>query len=143
LNAGVATVFLLTVRVFWGWQFAETGWGKLHHLARVTQFFSSLGIPLPALTAALVGTLEFAGGIFLILGLASRFWALLLCLNMLIAYITDGSAQLLSVFSDPGKFYGYDAFPFLFAALVILCFGPGRIALDRIVVPQIRRLCFT
>src|ERR1700744_705982 len=43
--------FLLAVRLYWGWQFAQTGWGKLHNLARITEFFRSLGIPFPAFNA--------------------------------------------------------------------------------------------
>jgi putative oxidoreductase len=142
LATPVATGFLLLVRLFWGWQFAETGWGKLHHLGRVTQFFTSLGIPFPAFSAALVGSIEFAGGVFLILGLAARFWALLLSVSLAVAYLTDGRQQLLALFSDASKFYGYDAFPFLFASLVILSFGAGAIALDAIFIPQLRRRCF-
>ena len=28
---------LLAIRLYWGWQFAQDGWGKLTHLARVTR----------------------------------------------------------------------------------------------------------
>jgi putative oxidoreductase len=35
--------FLLVVRLYWGWQFMQTGWGKLHNLARVTQFLYVTG----------------------------------------------------------------------------------------------------
>ena len=41
-----------------------------------------------------------------------------------------GRENLLSVFSDPGKFYGDDAYTFLFASVLILIFGPGKIAID-------------
>ena len=37
--------FLLAVRLYWGWQLMQSGWGKLHNIAGVTQFFSSLGLP--------------------------------------------------------------------------------------------------
>lgn len=33
------------LRVYRGVQMAQTGWGKLHSLVRVTSFFASLGIP--------------------------------------------------------------------------------------------------
>jgi putative oxidoreductase len=26
--------FLLFVRLYWGWQLAQSGWGKLHHLSK-------------------------------------------------------------------------------------------------------------
>ena len=33
---------LLFVRLYWGWQFAQTGWGKLHNQAKVIDFFRLL-----------------------------------------------------------------------------------------------------
>ena len=60
--------FLLLVRLYWGWQFMQTGWGKLHNLAQVAQFFAGLGIPAPGPTALFVGCVEFFGGLLLILG---------------------------------------------------------------------------
>jgi putative oxidoreductase len=122
--------FLLAVRLYWGWQFAQTGWGKLQHLPRVTNFFATLGIPAPALSAVAISWLELAGGIGLALGLGSRFWALLLTGDMFVAYLTAGRQNLLAIFSDPGKFYGDDAYTFLFASLLILTFGPGKFAVD-------------
>ncbi|HEX2775989.1 MAG TPA: DoxX family membrane protein, partial [Candidatus Acidoferrales bacterium] len=37
--------FLLVVRLYWGWQLSQNGWGKLHNLSHVTEFFASLGLP--------------------------------------------------------------------------------------------------
>ena len=34
------SLLLLAIRLYWGWQFAQDGWGKLTHLARVTEFFA-------------------------------------------------------------------------------------------------------
>lgn len=125
--ASMQSVFLLAVRLYWGWQFAVTGWGKLQHLPKITGFFGSLGIPFPAFSAFSVSWLEFVGGILLALGVGSRFIALLLAGDMFVAYLTAGRANLLQIFSDPGKFYGDDAFTFLFASLLILLFGSGRV----------------
>ena len=122
--------FLLFVRVYWGAQLAQNGWGKLHNLAHVAEFFSSLGLPAPGPTAAFVATVEFVGGILLVLGLFSRFIGLVLTIDMAMAYITADREALLSIFSDPGKFYVADPYTFLFAALLILIFGPGKFALD-------------
>lgn len=123
---------LLAVRLYWGFQFAQTGWGKLHHLARITDFFTSLGIPFPGLNAHFVATLEFAGGILLMLGLLSRPVALLLAGNMFVAYLTADREALLAIFSDPGKFYVADPYTFLFASVMVLIFGPGWFAIDTI-----------
>jgi putative oxidoreductase len=46
------------------------------------------------------------------------------------AYLFGDREALLSFFSNPGKFYAADPYTFLFAALLILIFGPGLIALD-------------
>ena len=124
-SRGTATqpVFLLAIRLYWGWQFAQTGWGKLQHLPKVTAFFTDLGIPAPAFSAFAVSWLELAGGILLAVGLGSRFVGLLLAGDMFVAYLTAGRSNLLSFFSDPGKFYSDDAFTFLFAALIVLILG--------------------
>ena len=128
--ASCQSVFLLAIRLYWGWQFAQTGWGKLQHIPKVTGFFTSLGIPAAAFSAITISWLELVGGIALALGFGSRFWGLLLAGDMFVAYLTAGRQNLLAIFSDPGKFYGDDAYTFLFASLLILVFGPGKFACD-------------
>lgn len=123
---------LLLVRLYWGWQFAQTGWGKLQHIDRITGFFSQLGLPLPHVTAIFIALLEFGGGILLLAGLASRLIAVPLVINMIVAYIVADREALGSLLSDPGKFYNADPFTFLAASLVILVFGPGRFSLDEL-----------
>ena len=124
--------FLLAVRLYWGWQFAQTGWGKLGDLDRVTHFFASLGIPAPGIVAPCISTLEFAGGILLALGLGSRAIALLLAGDMLVAYITADREALFSIFSDPGKFSAAAPYTYLFAVVLVLIFGPGKFSLDAV-----------
>jgi len=122
--------FLLFVRLYWGIQLAQNGWGKLHNLARVTEFFSSLGVPAPGFNAPFVSTVEFVGGILLAIGLFSRFTGLVLTIDMLTAYLTADREAFFSIFSDPDKFTGATPYTTLFAALLILIFGPGKWALD-------------
>jgi putative oxidoreductase len=124
------TPFLAIVRVYWGWQIAQNGWGKLHNLAHVAEFFASLGLPAPGPTATFVATFEFVGGILLAIGLLSRIAALGLAIDMATAYITADREALFSSFSDPGKFYNADPFIFLLIGLLILIFGPGKISVD-------------
>jgi putative oxidoreductase len=126
--------FLLFVRLYWGLQLAQNGWGKLHNLGRVTEFFSSLGLPAPGPTAAFVATVEFLGGILLAIGLFSRFIGLVLAIDMTMAYVMADREALFSIFSDPGKFYVADPYTFLFAALLILIFGPGKFSLDTLLL---------
>jgi len=121
---------LLFVRLYWGWQFAQSGWGKLHNLSGVTEFFTTLGLPMPHVTAVGIASLEFFGGILLALGLFSRPLCLVLTINMIMAYATADREALLSVFSDPGKFYNADPYTFLAASVLVLVFGPGKASVD-------------
>jgi putative oxidoreductase len=128
---------LLLVRLYWGWQFAQSGWGRLHHIPQATQFFASLHIPFPGANVVFVSSLEFIGGILLILGLACRIISLLLAIDMIVAYLTADMEALHSIVSDPGKFYNADPYTFLFASLLILIFGPGRFALDWLLIRRL------
>jgi putative oxidoreductase len=125
--------FLLIIRVYWGWQLSQNGWGKLHNLPHVTEFFQSLGLPAPAFTATFVSSFEFIGGICLALGLLSRIAALGIFIDMTTAYITADREAFLSFFSDPNKFVAADPFIFWFVALIVLIFGPGKLALDTLI----------
>jgi putative oxidoreductase len=128
--------FLLAVRLYWGWQFAQTGWGKMHSISKITGFFASLNIPFPSMSAHFVSGLEFVGGILLILGLGSRLIGLLLAGNMLVAYWTADHEALTSIFSDPGTFYVADPYTFLFAALIAFIFGAGLFSIDALLAKR-------
>jgi putative oxidoreductase len=124
--------FLLAVRLYWGWQLVQSGWGKLHNLPKVTEFFTSLNLPMPAQMAVFISCVEFFGGIFLAIGLLSRLTALVLTVNMIMAYVTADRQALRSIFSDPDKFYAAAPYVFLVASLIILIIGPGKLSLDTI-----------
>ena len=138
--SSLQSVMLLAVRLYWGFQFAQTGWGKLHNLAKITGFFASLNIPFPGLSAPLVSTLEFVGGILLMLGLFSRPVALLLACNMFVAYWTADREALSALFSDPGKFYAADPYTFLFASVMVLIFGSGLFAVDTLIAKRLKAI---
>jgi len=125
---------LLAIRLYWGWQFMQDGWGKLTHLARVTQFFASLNLPAPGATAALVASVELFGGILLALGLASRLTSLVLFVNMTVAYLSvpDDRVNFSHILSNPSDFYNATPYTYWFAALLILILGPGLISIDAI-----------
>ena len=125
--------FLLAIRVYWGWLFLESGIGKFSHIDKVVSFFTDLGIPAPTLNAYFNASLETVGGLLLILGLASRLIAVPLLINMIVAYITADREAFTAFFSESGKFFGADPFPFLLVSLLVLIFGPGKLALDTLV----------
>ena len=129
-GSSLQSPFLLAVRLYWGWQFMQTGWGKLTDIGKVIGFFTDLGIRAPALNAYFVSGLELGGGALLILGFGSRLIALPLVIDMLVAYITADREALFSIFSNPDKFTAAAPYTFLIASLIVLIFGPGKISAD-------------
>ncbi|HEX2860992.1 MAG TPA: DoxX family protein [Lacunisphaera sp.] len=121
---------LLVIRLYWGWQFAQTGWGKLMNLDRTAGFFGSLGIPLPKVNAVIAGGTECVGGVLLALGLFARPAAVPLIFTMLVAYGTADRVALNGIVRDPDQFVTAAPFLFLLASLLVLAFGPGRLSLD-------------
>ncbi len=126
---------LLAIRLYWGIQFAQDGWGKLTHLARVTEFFASLNLPAPGLTAHAVALIELAGGILFAFGIASRLVSLVLFVNMTMAYLSvpDDRINFFHILSNPSDFYSATPYTYWFAALLILILGPGWIAVDTLI----------
>jgi putative oxidoreductase len=126
LNASqwLAAIF---ARVVVGVLFFESGRGKLFYkLDELKEYFVQLGIPFAHLQAPFVATIEFFGGICLILGLATRLISVPLAAIMAVATWT---AQL-----DKAKTVGH--FLYLPEVLLIVIFvwlifsGPGRFAVD-------------
>jgi putative oxidoreductase len=126
------SALLLAIRLYWGFQFAQDGYGKLTHLSRVAEFFASLNMPAPGATALFVALVEFVGGILFAFGLGSRIVSLVLFINMTVAYLSvpDDRVNFSHILSNPSDLYGATPYTYWFAALLILVFGPGRIAVD-------------
>ena len=126
---------LLAIRLYWGFQFAQDGWGKLTHLDKVTEFFASLSLPAPHMTALSIALIELGGGILFALGIASRLTSFVLFVNMTMAYLTvpDDRVNFSHIFSKPEDFYGASPYTYWFAALLILILGPGLFAIDTLV----------
>ena len=84
----------LLVRLTLGVVFVTTGWGKLHNLEKVTEFFASLHIPAAGAQAAMVSSIELVGGLLLIAGLGTRIASALLIGVMGVAILTAKLPEL-------------------------------------------------
>jgi len=92
----------------------------------VSHMFGGIGIPLPQVSAIVVTAVEFGGGIALILGVVTRWAAVLLAINMAVAV---GKVHLHGGFFLPR---GYEFALTLLAACVALAMaGPGSPALKK------------
>jgi len=109
-----------------GWVFLQSGWGKLHDLEGVTQFFVSLGIPAAHLQAPLVAGVEFGGGLLLLLGLATRVAAAPLVGVMAVAIGTALSADVEKL-SD---LFALAEFGYVVMLIGLVVFGGGALSLD-------------
>ena len=122
---------ILLVRLSVGLLFFESGRGKLFFkLEELGDYFVQLGIPLPHLNAAFVASIEFVGGICLILGVLTRVVAVPLAFTMLVAILT---AQI-------GKVHTVGDFLYLPEVLLLVIFvwlvfsGPGKVSIDHFLV---------
>lgn len=112
-----------------GWIFFQSGWGKLHDLAKVTDFFTELGIPAPAFHAQLTATTEFVCGSLILLGLCTRFAAVPLIVTMMVAIRTALWDQVESVDS----LFGISEFLYIALLLWLATHGPGPLSIDHLI----------
>jgi putative oxidoreductase len=122
-------------RLTLGVVFVVSGWGKLHGLDKVTDFFTELGIPAPGLNAIVASTAEFVCGGLLLIGLLSRVAAIPLIITMIVAIITAKRDALHGV-SD---LLGFEEWTYIVLAAWIAIAGPGPLSLDRIVQKLLAR----
>jgi putative oxidoreductase len=116
----------LALRLSLGAVFLGTGWGKLHNLEQVTSFFTELGIPFPAVQAAMVSGIELVGGTLVLLGLFTRFAALPLMVTMTVAILTAKRPEIDGVRS----LLAFEEFTYLAGFLWLFVAGAGRASLD-------------
>ena len=96
------------------------------HIQQVIEHFETLGIPEAKVAAYVAATVELLGGISLIFGILTRFFSLLLSAHFITAYALAHPVSL----SHPTTIIQQEPFLYLYAALVVLCFGPGLFSFD-------------
>jgi putative oxidoreductase len=125
----------LLVRLFVGYFFLETGWGKIHNLDAMTQRFAQWGIPLPAFNAALSGYTELIGGTLILIGLFTRLASIPMVINMAVAVFAVKMKELGGV----NDFVEIDEPLYALTFLWLFFVGPGWVSLDHLVVRLLRR----
>ena len=93
-------------------------------------FVGGLGVPLPTLAALGVALVETVGGLFVLVGLLTRYAAALFAADMLVATLLVHLPNGFSV-SDGG--YEFTLTLFL-AALALVLLGSGSLSVDRAVL---------
>ena len=116
----------LLVRLFVGYFFMETGWGKLHNLDGFAQRFAGWGIPYPYFNAALSAYTEFIGGWLTIIGLGTRLISIPMIINMLVAILKVNLKRVGSI----DDFVELDEPLYALAYLWLLLSGPGWVSVD-------------
>ena len=114
------------LRVVTGIIYVEHGYGKFQGLEGTAGFFEGLGIPVPAVMAAVVAVVEGLGGVLVVLGLFTRIISVFQAFVVLVA--------IALVHFDNGMFGqgGYD-WPLLLmvASLCLVLEGGGKGSLDK------------
>lgn len=122
-------------RVTVGWVFLLSGWGKLHNLEQVTEFFASIGIPAPRIQAPFASATELVCGALLLAGLGTRLASLPLVVVMAVAIATARVDELTSA----GALFGFVEFTYIALLLWIAVAGPGPLSLDHLLLRRATR----
>jgi len=120
---------VLLARISLGSVFILSGWGKLHNLDKVTEFFTELGIPYASLNAGLVGFSEFVCGVLILLGLLTRLASIPLIAIITVAIITAKRADI----SGVTDLLALEEFVYIVIFLWLIVQGAGKISLDQFI----------
>lgn len=126
IGAALSWVPPTLARLAVGLIFFQSGWGKLHNLPQVTDYFAELGLPAPAFQATLASTTELVCGGLLLLGFLTRFAAVPLIITMMVAIRTalwDQVEGLSSLFS-------LSEFLYILLLAWLGTSGPGPFSID-------------
>lgn len=127
----LATLGPLFLRLALAWIFIVHGYPKLFTQSPGIKGFSNnlsnLGVPVPLFFACVVGLAEFFGGIALLVGVATRWAALLLAVNMVVAILKVTHKKGFTKGPEAG--YEFNVI-ILAGALALLVWGPGILSAD-------------
>ena len=121
----------LLLRLMVGWVFLTEGIQKFLFTAALGYGrFAKIGIPYPHVTAPFVGVVEIACGVLLLVGLATRFAALPLLIDISVAIVTTKVPMLIHQGFWPAMHEARTDYCMLLGLVAILCIGPGYLSCD-------------
>jgi putative oxidoreductase len=120
----------LLARLVIGAIFIPTGWGKLHNLPDIVNFFRQLGIPYPEIQAPFASTVELVGGTLILVGLATRLMSVPLIITMIVAIATAVWPQL----DSWRDLFGKEELHYIALLTYLVVTGPGAASLDALLV---------
>jgi putative oxidoreductase len=129
LSATLSFMGPALARLTVGLVFIGTGWGKLHSLGDVTDFFASLHIPAAGFNARLAASTEFFGGILVLAGLGTRLASLPLAFTMVVAILTAKRGDI----GGLTALVGFEEWSYLVFFIWLALTGAGPLSLDNLV----------
>jgi putative oxidoreductase len=110
--------------------FLWSGWGKLHSLDKIVEFFGQLGIPYPELQAPFASGTELVCGTLILAGLITRVASVPLIITMIVAIVTAQRENVASL----GDLFGLVEFLYIVLLVWLGIAGPGPLSLDALLV---------
>ena len=131
LAASSTDMSLLIGRVLLGLLFLFFGWSKLTGLGGFQTYLTNLGVPAPGLMSIVGALAEFTIGVTLVLGLATRYGAMLCIIFVAIAVAL---AHRYWEYPAPQQMAQYTNFmkglSIIGGAFLLFVTGPGRFSVD-------------
>jgi putative oxidoreductase len=110
--------------------FVLSGWGKLHNLEQVINYFGELGIPHPELQAPFASGTELVCGMLVLIGLLTRLASVPLIITMVVAILTAQKENVGSV----GDLFGLIEWCYIALLVWLGVAGPGPLSVDACLV---------
>ena len=132
LLAGSKDGMLLLSRLLLMVLFVIFGWNKLMSFSESTAYMTSVGVPMPAVTAAIAVFMEFFVGIAIAIGFYTRPLAIVLGLYTLAAAVIGHQFWNMVDPERIGAMINFYKNVSIAGGLLLLCIaGPGKYSLDR------------
>jgi putative oxidoreductase len=113
-----------------GWLFVVSGWGKLHNLEQVINYFGELGIPHPELQAPFASGTELVCGTLVLIGLCTRVAGVPLIITMIVAIVTAQHDNVHGL----ADLFGLIEWCYIALLVWLGVAGPGPLSVDALLV---------